>query len=419
MRETYLTALNILYQIKEGDNYPFQPNINKNYFNFYNQCKILSNRIKKINYKKKNQKSNQHLSQSFSVSNQNKNLNNNGKKELNKYKEEKNKEDEDIIKNYYLNTYHKNSNFTNFKNNIKKPIQKSKLTKPINFFNKSNDYKKVKNKNFIKINKELSINNRYNSFKIIEQPNLYMLTNTKPSVELSTKVSSPKSIINTNTKNEEKENNYQNTKQLYNKFLSLRGNKKNSSSINFPSDKSYLQENFKKNENSKSNKLIKIPAFSYLMDKNSIEKNSTNKSGPFIIYDNLNNFSDSISTLKNSKDLNIKNNFYNENSKLKSDSPLNKENKFKNPKNLKLNLQDLNERKNNEKNDNKNYFIYSDNFILKSNYTQSSGLITLQSVSDEKLFNQANDYLTSDRSLESFKRYLNKNKKKKKSNKNK
>ena len=155
------------------------------------------------------------------------------------------------------------------------------------------------------------------------------------------------------------------------------------------------------------------------MDKNSIEKNSTNKSGPFIIYDNLNNFSDSISTLKNSKDLNIKNNFYNENSKLKSDSPLNKENKFKNPKNLKLNLQDLNERKNNEKNDNKNYFIYSDNFILKSNYTQSSGLITLQSVSDEKLFNQANDYLTSDRSLESFKRYLNKNKKKKKSNKNK
>ena len=53
MRETYLTALNILYQIKEGDNYPFQPNINKNYFNFYNQCKILSNRIKKINYKKK------------------------------------------------------------------------------------------------------------------------------------------------------------------------------------------------------------------------------------------------------------------------------------------------------------------------------------------------------------------------------
>ena len=155
------------------------------------------------------------------------------------------------------------------------------------------------------------------------------------------------------------------------------------------------------------------------MDKNSIEKNSTIKSGPYIIYDNLNNFSDSISTLKNSKDLNIKNNFYNENSKLKSDSPLNKENKFKNPKNLKLNLQDLNERKNNEKNDNKNYFIYSDNFILKSNYTQSSGLITLQSVSDEKLFNQANDYLTSDRSLESFKRYLNKNKKKKKSNKNK
>ena len=56
MRETYLTALNILYQIKEGDNYPFQPNINKNYFNFYNQCKILSNRIKKINYKKKNKK---------------------------------------------------------------------------------------------------------------------------------------------------------------------------------------------------------------------------------------------------------------------------------------------------------------------------------------------------------------------------
>ena len=414
MRETYLTALNILYQIKEGDNYPFQPNINKNYFNFYNQCKILSNRIKKINYKKKNQQSNQHLSQSFSVSNQNKNLNNNGKKELNKYKEEKNKEDEDIIKNYYLNTYHKDSNFTNFKNNIKKPIQKSKLTKPINFFNKSNDYKKVKNKNFIKINKELSINNRYNSFKIIEQPNLYMLTNTKPSVELSTKVSSPKSIINTNTKNEEKENNYQNTKQLYNKFLSLRGNKKNSSSINFPSDKTYLQENFKKGENSKSNKSIKLPVFSYLMDKNSIEKNSTIKSGPYIIYDNLNNFSDSISTLKNSKD--FKNN--ENNSKVKSrDSSLNKENNkyFKNPKNLKLNLQDIqfNDVKNNN-NDNKKdkYFsIDSDNLFIKSKSNHS--IITLQSVSDDKLFKEANSYLTSDRSLDNFRDNFYKNQKRK------
>ncbi len=417
MRETYLTALNILYQIKEADNYPFQPNVNKNYFNFYNQNQVLSNRIKKINNRKKIKKSTQRLSKSFSLSNHSKYLNNNEKKVLKKYKEQKEKKNEKNINNYYLNTYHTNSNFTNFKKNIKIPIQKSKLTKPINFFNKSNDYKTIKNQNFnqIKINKDLNINKRYHSFKILEQPNLYIITNTKPSVELSTKVSSPKSIKN--TKNEE--NNYQKTKQLYNQFLSQRGNKKNSSSINFPSDKTYLQENFKKGENSKSNKSIKLPVFSYLMDKNSIEKNSTIKSGPYIIYDNLNNFSDSISTLKNSKDLNIKNNFFIENnSKLKShDSSLNKEKKFKNLKNLKLNLQDLNERKSNDKNDNnKNYFIYSDNnFVLKSNYSQSSGLITLQSVSDKKLFNQANDYLTSDRSLKSFKRHLNKNKKRKKS----
>ncbi len=323
---------------------------------------------------------------------------------------EKENEEEELIKNYYISTYHTNSTFTNFKKNLKIPIQKSKLTKQINLFNKSNENNKIKKENLytnkLKINKELNYHKGHNSFKILEKPNLYFFTNTKPSVDLSTKVSSPKSIFkeeksrNNDFKSYKNKNDYKNTKKLYNQFLSQR-NKKNSNSINFPSDKSYLQENFSK-DNLKSNKTIKLPVFSYLMEKN-YEKFSISKSGPYIIYDNLNNFSDSISTLKNSKD--FKNN--ENNSKVKSrDSSLNKENNkyFKNPKNLKLNLQDIqfNDVKNNN-NDNKNdkYFsIDSDNLFIKSKSNHS--IITLQSVSDDKLFKEANSYLTSDRSLDNF-----------------
>ena len=53
-KETYLEALKILYQIREGDNCPFYPvTNNKCYMTFKTENSIINNKIKKFNNKKK------------------------------------------------------------------------------------------------------------------------------------------------------------------------------------------------------------------------------------------------------------------------------------------------------------------------------------------------------------------------------
>ena len=53
-KETYLEALKILYQIREGDNCPFHPVINNNkcYMTFKTENSIINNRIKKLKINK-------------------------------------------------------------------------------------------------------------------------------------------------------------------------------------------------------------------------------------------------------------------------------------------------------------------------------------------------------------------------------
>ena len=422
-KESYLEALKLLHQIKEGDNYTFQPKINNNniYMTFKTERGIINKKISKYNNKKKIINSSHKLSQSLSLK----------ETKINKKKEKKEKSEKNIKENKdkefeeeeYLNPYYMNSNIQNFNRNINLAKTKAKLTKAINYFNKSN---------------EINYNRGYNSHRITKRPNsLYIQTNTKPSSDISSKISISLSKKEEKSRNYKKNknilftptqstinnnNNNGNSKYLYNQFLSQVGNK-NSNSLNIHQE-SYISENLE----NKSNKTINLPVLSYLIDKKidkKIEKNNNNiNKGPYIIYDNLNNFWDSndFSTLKNNfKDRNNTNNNNDNSTKMKSliskisnDSPLINNNNnqihnriFSNPQNLKLNLDSED-----EKIEFNQFSIVSRNFNIKSNNRKDS-ITTIQSVNDDKLFKEANNYLSSDNSLENFQKNLKKFKKKK------
>ena len=414
-KETYLEALKILYQIREGDNCPFHPVINNNkcYMTFKTENSIINNKIKKFNNRKKNINSFHKLSQSYSLLE--KNL-------LNKVKDERQNEEEN-----YIDTYRMNSNISNFNKNINNPKKKVKLTKGLN--NNNNNNNKSNESNIFN-------SNGFNTQRNTKRPNsLYIQTNTKPSSDISSKISISQSKIK-----EEKSRNYNkgknnfftptqstintgNSKNLYNQFLS---GQKNSNSINIAVDKSNTSEVL----DTKTNKSINLPVLSYLIDKKNTDKNnnSNNKSGPYIIYDNSNNNildSNDFSTMRvNSKE--FKKNFYNNNnnndnstkmksliSKVSNDSPSNYNNQIHNrifsyPQNLKMNLQDSE----NDKNEKNKFSIVSKNLFLKADNSRKS-LISLQSFTDEKLIKEADGYLTSDPSLENFQKSIKNYKKKK------
>jgi hypothetical protein len=420
-KESYLEALKLLHQIKEGDNYTFQPKINNNniYMTFKTERGIINKKIRKYNNKKKIINSSHKLSQSLSLK-ETKIYKKKEKKEKSEKQIKENK-DKELEEEEYLNPYYMNSNIQNFNRNINLAKTKAKLTKAINYFNKSN---------------EINYNRGYNSHRITKRPNsLYIQTNTKPSSDISSKISfslskkeeksrnykKNKNILFTPTQStiNNNNNNNGNSKYLYNQFLSQVGNK-NSNSLNFHQE-SYISENLE----NKSNKTINLPVLSYLIDKKidkNIEKNNNSNKGPYTLYDNLNNFWDSndFSSLKNySKDRNNNNNDNSTKmksliSKISNDSPLNNNlihNRiFSNPQNLKLNLDSED-----EKIEYNQFTIVSGNFSINNNKRKDS-FITVQSVTDEKLFKEANSYLSSDDSLENFQKNL-KNYKKKISNK--
>ena len=196
-----------------------------------------------------------------------------------------------------------------------------------------------------------------------------------------------------------------------NKFIS---NKTISNTIE--TSNSFISDKIKKKPISKKkikSKSIKIPNFNYLF-KNNNDKNILSPKSPYYIYDNI-NLSDSNEnslTKKNSKDTKTA-----ENSKLKSPDSfslsLSKNKKLKNYKSLNINLEDpLYEI---SSNDNNNYSSNSNN--IKNNFSgishnyinvkgikkkETNSIISLQSISDEKLFSQAKLYLTKDNSLENF-----------------
>jgi hypothetical protein len=183
------------------------------------------------------------------------------------------------------------------------------------------------------------------------------------------------------------------------------------------SDNSIIKNQIR-NKN-KNNKSIKLSNINYFLK----EKNNDNKKNfsAKLNYYNLYDSNDNSLTVKNSKELKTA-----ENSKLKSPS---ESNNFSNVKKtikkqtLTLNLEDplyeinsndnyystnsKNEKK--DKNKKNNLCIVSNDNLNVKGIKQDSNSISLQSISDGKLFNQAKLYLTTDNSLENFIR-LNKKK---------
>ena len=118
-KESYLEALKLLYQIREGDNYTFHPKINNNniYMTFKTENRIINNKIKKYNNKKKKINSSHKLSQSYSLTNKIKN-------QKEEKKEKKIEEKKEIQDDDYINPYYMNSNIQNFNRNINIPKKK-------------------------------------------------------------------------------------------------------------------------------------------------------------------------------------------------------------------------------------------------------------------------------------------------------
>ena len=385
-KESYLETLKIIYQLKESENYSFYPNTNKIYNSQYNSKYLFDNN----NYLTKYSPKNKYLS----------NYNSFDKKNVTELN----------INKYPLKSYNSNSYFSKYENNSlnkkKNGNQKIKLAKPINYFNISINHNKIFK--------------RKNSFS-----NTIYLSNLQLSPYQSSKISLPNSK-NKKTRNiRSKRNNLIYPDQIKrnkteiiiskskkkNKFIS---NKTISNTIE--TSNSFISDKIKKKPISKKkikSKSIKIPNFNYLF-KNNNDKNILSPKSPYYIYDNI-NLSDSNEnslTKKNSKDTKTA-----ENSKLKSPDSislsLSKNKKLKNYKSLNINLEDpLYEI---SSNDNNNYSSNSNN--IKNNFSgishnyinvkgikkkETNSIISLQSISDEKLFSQAKLYLTKDNSLENF-----------------
>ena len=328
-RESYLETLKIIYQLKEGENYSFQPLINNNYNLLYD--KKYNDKFQNDNY-----------------------LTKYNKKKI--YNENKKKQ-------FYKND--KKKNLLNLKSlkEKKKNTKKKTLSIPIN-----NDFiSKDNNENIL----------RRNSFL-----NTIYLTQINFSPENSSlKISLPNSKKSKSRNKINKKNNLlfpsKNRLNVTETENQSKTKTKFSSEINSFS-KSFIHENLIIQTLKKKNKKnLKLPNLNYLLTENNDN----------YVYNKLNDYSN------DKKDLNTA-----ENSKLKSnESNLSKTQKNKKNFSLRRNLE-------NNLNENDNYSIVNNNNFsykgIKKN--QSSSIISLQSITDEKLLNQAKLFLTKDNSLDNF-----------------
>ena len=387
-KESYLETLKIIYQLKESENYSFQPNTNKIFNSQYNSKYVNDDNNFLTRYSPKN-------------------------KDLFSYTHFDKKNDFELNTNQYpLKSYNTTFFFSKYENNSSNKKnnkkQKIKLSKPINYFNISIHHNKIYK--------------RKNSFS-----NTIYLSNLQLSpYNQSSKISLPDSKNKISKNIRSKRNNliYPNQLKKNKTEIIIRKSTKNKKishklmSNTLETTNSFISDNIIKkpiSNKSKRNKSIKIPNFNYFFTDNN-DKNIFSPKSPYYIYDNVNlNLSDSNEnslTKKNSKDTKTA-----ENSKLKSPDSfslsLSKNKKLKNYKSLNINLEDpLYEI---SSNDNNNYSSNSNNINnhfpgISHNYINVKGIkkketnsiISLQSISDEKLFNQAKLYLTKDNSLENF-----------------
>ena len=403
-KETYLETLRIIYQIKESENYSFHPKTNKEYNSKYYSKYLTENSNNLTKYSSKNKL---HSSKHSSYD-----------KKMREKPKTYNK-----INNYNSKPINSAFNTHKYESKIKKKSYKNiNISKSINSLNVlSNDdrnsyYKRNSFNNNIYLSK--LIFSEEQSLKISK---ISLLSPNKKSKKKTRNKINKKNNLLYPSQSNKKYNHSENEKQIKSKtnlkYNSQRISHTISISKSFMSDNSIIKNQIR-NKN-KNNQSIKLSNINYFLK----EKNNDNKKNfsAKLNYYNLYDSNDNSLTVKNSKELKTA-----ENSKLKSPS---ESNNFSNVKKtikkqtLTLNLEDplyeinsndnyystnsKNEKK--DKNKKNNLCIVSNDYLNVKGNKQESNSISLQSISDGKLFNQAKLYLTTDNSLENFIR-LNKKK---------
>ncbi len=350
-KQSYLSALKLLYQLKEYKDCPFQPKINKGNYYFYNDNSfLLNNKINKLNRQRRNcitnefEKSNSSININY-LNNNNYIINNKNPFDLKKFNNEK-------------------SIFNSGNSSFYNAFTKTQIS-PLSLSNKylsKNDSRIFYSNNFSDLNSKLTFHyNQYRSPQTEKQKNI-------PEGILAGRISKNINTVPIDS-----------NEQL---FLN---------SFNNVSPPNEFSSNSAKNARSK---------FSIIYNKNlqsnsDFTSQSNNNSNNYIIYEDKDKNKNENNIVESYKFKENKNKSHNI---LKLDTNNNTyEKKIKNSANI-----------SNSTGTNDKYSLVCEQLSVRAAYNRDDH-ITLQSIPDENLFFYANNYLESDESLERFQ--LNRKKK--------
>ena len=359
-KQSYLSALKLLYQLKEHEDCPFQPKINKGNYYFYNDGSfLLNNKINLLNRLKRNCITN-----------------------------EFNKSNSSININYSNNNYYNNINYNYDNNSI--PFNLKKLNNEKSLFNSGNSsfYNALtktqvsplsnSNKYLSKNDSRIFYSNNFSDLnpKLTFHYNQYRIPQTEKNRNISSEgILAGRISNNINTVPIES-----NEQFLINSFNSvIPPNEISAISAKNARNKFNIiyNKNIQSNSDSSSNRNTNPNNF-ILFEEKDKENNKNNFVEPY-----------------NSK--NNKNNSHN-NLKLDMNSTYNEKKNFKNSNNI-----------SNSTGTNDKYSLVFEQLSVRAAYPQDNH-VTLQSIPDDTLFAYAGNYIDSDESLERFR--LNHKKKK-------
>ena len=454
-RDSYISAMKIYNQLKEDSIYSFKPNINNNYyintdnrslnksisycsFKVSNSTKNIKKTDKNIinHYNYKNNHSN------YSTYSTNNNIFINKKNKSNT--KNNNKYFIDFVNNNLITNNNTKENlmkmlYSNYKNkNIFRKKSKPKIIKNKSISNYNEDSFNVYNNNFIDLNEKSSIKSNNNSFNKInylnKEKNGFLSNRFKNknqgdnNISIGTFIDPYSYIHNKNNNNKNNNNNmyltnknYQKNSKLIKKIKKGKKDKHSQNSINSNNDNNNSSYNIN-NTASLTNPNLFNSNNTNINNNNNNNVNLHNTSSTFnntnaniknnlLIYEKgeLNN-NNSLNISKNKKIINKSQTLQIDTLTSNDDDIYSKKHSFNNSIHNKYN-------NNNSNNNNKKLILTKNSLYLNANYPQISN-VTLQSKSDEKMFMEAKNILSSDHSLQRYLEGYYKYKDKKNNNKN-
>ena len=385
-KESHLDSLKVLYQIKEGKNYPFHPKINKGCFSSYNnESFLLNNKVNKFNRRKRN-----FLQDNYSKSSS----------VLNCYKNEYNRMTYDFLKNKSINSSNSNLNFP-LKSNDKSSINSKSSSSYINLSNSLYSPKNSKKKNYY-MNNFSDLNPKISFIKNYPNKNQFPVKIHKGLLEKRINNNINNNIIhlikNNNTKlnnNNTLMTNNNTTLNNNNTLITNNNSSSNSNKKKSKSNRNYFRYNSFQNLNNLNIKTTRNKERKQLfLNKNeSFIKPTTSKKKNY-----HRNFSNSLIKFEflNSKNSNLGGSI---------ESYFSKEYIGKNNKNKNSNST-LSKNLSNESTE--KFSMACDQITYKAVYQQTTH-VTLQTIPDEKILKMCNNYIDTDKSLEKFQRNFNRN----------